>query len=70
MVGLSIEWLFGSEHAREVPIAKLGDPSRVDINWSKMYGIDLELNRDWFTMRAAAINKSHQQRLRLGCQWL
>jgi predicted porin len=55
----------GSEHAREVPIAKLGDPSRVDINWSRMYGIDLELNRDWFTMRAA-INKSHQQRLRLG----
>lgn len=55
----------GSEHAREVPIAKLGDPSRVDINWSKMYGIDLELNRDWFTMRAA-VNKSRQQRLRLG----
>ena len=30
-----------------------------------MYGIDLELNRDWFTMRAA-VNKSRQQRLRLG----
>jgi predicted porin len=56
---------FGQEHSKEVPIAKLGDPSRVDVEWDNMYGVDLELNRDWFTMRAA-INKSKQRRLRLG----
>ncbi|MBR7801459.1 porin [Undibacterium fentianense] len=55
----------GKEHSKEVPIAKLGDPSRVDVEWDNMYGIDLELNRDWFTARAA-INKSKQRRLRLG----
>jgi hypothetical protein len=55
----------GQEHSKEVPIAKLGDPSRVDIHWDRMYGIDLEINRDWFTARAA-INKSQQRRLRLG----
>ncbi|MFC0351221.1 hypothetical protein [Undibacterium danionis] len=56
---------FGKEHAKEVAIAKLGDPSRVDVHWDDMYGIDLELNRDWFTMRAS-VNKSKQRRLRMG----
>jgi predicted porin len=55
----------GKEHAKEVAIAKLSDPSRVDVHWDNMYGIDLELNRDWFTMRAS-VNKSKQRRLRMG----
>jgi predicted porin len=56
---------FGSEHAKKAPIAKLNDPSRVDVEWENMYGVDLEVNRDWFTVRAS-INKSKQRRLRLG----
>jgi hypothetical protein len=56
---------FGSEHAKKAPISKLNDPSRVDVEWENMYGVDLELNRDWFTVRAS-INKSKQRRLRLG----
>ncbi|MBY0574876.1 MAG: hypothetical protein K2P84_14445 [Undibacterium sp.] len=55
----------GKEHYKEVPIAKLNDPSRVDVEWENMYGFDVELNRDWFTVRGA-VNKSKQRRLRLG----
>lgn len=56
---------FGSEHAKKAPISKLNDPSRVDVEWENMYGVDLEVNRDWFTVRAS-VNKSKQRRLRLG----
>lgn len=54
----------GSENAKDAPISHLSGPDRVDIKWKKMRGIDLELTRDWLSLRFA-INKSRQQRRRL-----
>lgn len=50
----------GQEHAKEAPIGKLGRPERQDVSWDHMLGIDLELNRDWFTARFS-YNKSKQR---------
>lgn len=50
----------GQEHSKENPLAKLDNAARRDVNWDNMVGIDLELNRDWFTARAS-INQSKAQ---------
>ncbi|WP_133155210.1 MULTISPECIES: hypothetical protein [Roseateles] len=57
----------GSEHTKKNPIAKLETAAPSDINWDQMWGIDLEINRDWFTARLA-LNKSKQQQFREGVQ--
>ncbi|MCV2359849.1 porin [Paucibacter sp. TC2R-5] len=50
----------GQEHSKDNPIGKLERPERQDISWDNMMGIDLELNRDWFTARFS-YNKSKQR---------
>jgi hypothetical protein len=50
----------GQEHSKNNPLAKLDNPARRDVNWDSMVGIDVELNRDWFTARAS-YNQSKAQ---------
>ena len=57
----------GKEHTKKNPIAKLETADPSDINWDSMWGVDLEINRDWFTARLA-LNKSKQQQFRGGVQ--
>ncbi|MDT8999535.1 hypothetical protein RQP53_09675 [Paucibacter sp. APW11] len=49
----------GSEDFKDNPMAKISGPDKQNVNWSGMRGFDLELNRDWFTVRFA-VNKSKQ----------
>lgn len=49
----------GKEHSKDNPIAKLVSPARTDVHWDQMVGVDLELNRDWFTARVSH-NRSRQ----------
>lgn len=57
----------GQEHTKDNPINRLASPTPTDIDWDNMWGVDLELNRDWFTVRAA-INKSKQRMIQNGVQ--
>lgn len=57
----------GQEHTKDNPINRLAGPTPTDIDWDGMWGVDLELNRDWFTVRAA-INKSKQRMTQDGVQ--
>jgi len=58
----------GNEKVKDSPFGKLesyylkGNP--IDWEWSNMRGIDLEVNRDWFTARIA-YNESQQRRVQI-----
>ncbi len=57
----------GQEHTKDNPIARLESPVPAQIDWDNMWGADLEINRDWFTMRIA-YNSSRQRLVREGVQ--
>lgn len=50
---------FGQEHSKDNALASLGSTARGDVDWNNMFGVDLELNRDWFTARVSH-NRSRQ----------
>ncbi|MDT8999539.1 porin [Paucibacter sp. APW11] len=57
----------GQEHTKDNPINRLASPTPTDIDWDNMWGVDLEVNRDWFTARIA-YNKSKQRMTQNGVQ--
>lgn len=50
----------GSERLNDNPMGDVSDKTvKLNTHWKDMWGLDLELNRDWFTVRGA-INRSMQ----------
>lgn len=52
-MGVSASAFAGAEHLRDAPLYKLYEKRPVNIDWTGLRGADLELNKDWWTLRLA-----------------
>ena len=50
-MGISGSVFFGSEDIKEARYFKMYIDERVDVQWNNLAGADLELNKDWWTVR-------------------
>lgn len=49
--GISGSVFFGSENIKEARYFKMTTDERVDVQWNNLAGADLEMNKDWWTVR-------------------
>lgn len=65
-MGVSASAFAGSEHIHDAPIYQLYETQPVDIDWTRLFGGDLELSRDWWTLRLAYAQNNIREHYRAG----